>query len=1229
MASPLKIGLSIVGAIGLGFLARLLAPKVAQPEIGETEIPPTESRYGEPIAYGYGRTRMTGHILWAGNVERVEEEQRSGGGGKKGGKGRRGSSIKTWKYYQDVLVSFGSGRRAFQIRKIWTDSKEVDFEADDLFDGEEGVRIYMRGGEAPVVNNPSVAIPRNALGQTIDPLFEDKLDEVPAYTGHVLLAVARMPLGSFANRLPRFSAEIEYLEEGQSSTITEGDLEDPNLLETTAVAPFDFTAGNRVNALGVSLDAEANRLYVLLSKRSGSNVLPRLVVIAPGPPGRILRDRDIPAMVGSRAVHRLENANLLAVSNQRAVLGGQVTIGLPGQGDPINAVFNHKTGAWEHGDALSFASRWGPRRSSDLNSALFAAFFQGDQSIVAAFHTAPAGSDTRGSSYFLTYRFVNGKWQRSNYAAGSSDSLGPYDWEDGFNDRILTPVSFGSFVLIGFVHNIHIRLVRVGPIEDFRTASPINEAYTTTPCADVHSDITTFLPRAAGVTMIRRGRSGQAFIFVASNRGLEIILVSSSGEYTGQVWNPPGSTADDVPQDGEARRGPYIRGNYVYQTAANEYILMNWESRLFIRVSDYSVLGPPNPLIGIFVTNGKLRQWLFYIWRGQEPEVEVWGNIGAGGSTGLIPDIIKDVGRQCGVPEDGIVINEGLGPLAPEGGFRVSNQTSGKAIIRPLVDIFQLLVRETGDGKIEVMPRAAVGTTPALTVDARDLLSVQLREEDVATVLNKTQKNESEIPRIQEITYTNRDRSYQSSTASFRRPRSPEPSTLSEDRDSLSAPLVVQPREAKSASEVILTRKWVERDFYSIAMSYRALALEPGDILALIDGPQRVLLDIASVEIGTNFVVLVEATVVSAGLYAGTGSEGDGGTPVQPPVITVPVADLYILQIPLLEDRHAAPAGRDRKYAATAPDILVDGTWSGAQVYRVAGDDLDQLGGTSGGVVKGITANAVGDPASPWRVDRDNHIDVYVEYGAESFANAPLSQLLDHDRPVNVGVLIKENGDTEILQFMTATEIPDQGVWRLSGLLRGRRGTEWAAYGHKSGEQFLMLNVSGVVSYDLPVEGIDATPPIVYRYVALTTSQRFNPNDVVSQQNRGESLRPYAPVHIGAVRLTNGDILIYWTRRTRIGGALRNFTSDVPVSEGSDRYDVEVVSGEQVIHAAPGVPGGTRPSGSLPYSTSGYTFSLTDQLNSGFTGDEISVRVYQLSDEVGRGFTGSRTITLE
>jgi hypothetical protein len=57
----------------------------------------------------------------------------------------------------------------------------------------------------------------------------------------------------------------------------------------------------------------------------------------------------------------------------------------------------------------------------------------------------------------------------------------------------------------------------------------------------------------------------------------------------------------------------------------------------------------------------------------------------------------------------------------------------------------------------------------------------------------------------------------------------------------------------------------------------------------------------------------------------------------------------------------------------------------------------------------------------------------------------------------------------EIIQFRTATLLlANSRRYRLSGLLRGRRGTEWAVDTHTAHDRFVMINPDGVKRVTLP-----------------------------------------------------------------------------------------------------------------------------------------------------------------
>jgi hypothetical protein len=108
----------------------------------------------------------------------------------------------------------------------------------------------------------------------------------------------------------------------------------------------------------------------------------------------------------------------------------------------------------------------------------------------------------------------------------------------------------------------------------------------------------------------------------------------------------------------------------------------------------------------------------------------------------------------------------------------------------------------------------------------------------------------------------------------------------------------------------------------------------------------------------------------------------------------------------------------------------------------------------------------------------------------------------------------------ELLQFGQATPLGN-GRFRLSHLLRGRGGTEWACGTHAEGETFCLLQLGTLQAVALPTWALGAT--MTARTAAASTSLAFN----------GESVRPVSPVDLTAEIQDSGDLLIGWVRRSR------------------------------------------------------------------------------------------------
>lgn len=150
----------------------------------------------------------------------------------------------------------------------------------------------------------------------------------------------------------------------------------------------------------------------------------------------------------------------------------------------------------------------------------------------------------------------------------------------------------------------------------------------------------------------------------------------------------------------------------------------------------------------------------------------------------------------------------------------------------------------------------------------------------------------------------------------------------------------------------------------------------------------------------------------------------------------------------------------------------------------------------------------------------------------------------------------------ELMQF-AGVEALGAGRYRLSGLRRGLRGTEWAIAGHDPGEVFLLIEEDRLVE---PLMALGGQCEIG----AMVEVRAVGRGDVVPVAAAltigGDAVMPPSPVHLTA-RATADGWAFGWTRRSRNGWRWAS-GGDVPLGEESERYALTVLDGGAVVRAA-------------------------------------------------------------
>jgi len=175
-------------------------------------------------------------------------------------------------------------------------------------------------------------------------------------------------------------------------------------------------------------------------------------------------------------------------------------------------------------------------------------------------------------------------------------------------------------------------------------------------------------------------------------------------------------------------------------------------------------------------------------------------------------------------------------------------------------------------------------------------------------------------------------------------------------------------------------------------------------------------------------------------------------------------------------------------------------------------------------------------PASPLLWDESGTFDVALLNEAMALQSATPDAVLAGANAALVG--------DELIQFREATPLGGS-IYRLSGLLRGRRGTEWAIDAHEIGEPFVLVERDSLVFPDVP-PGTG-----LVRVLAVGMADAQPPEQRLVQP--GRALLPLSPAHVRALAQPNGDTEIGWVRRSRNGWRWLD-GADAPLVEEAERY---------------------------------------------------------------------------
>ncbi|MCP1468708.1 hypothetical protein J3E64_000375 [Sphingobium sp. OAS761] len=362
--------------------------------------------------------------------------------------------------------------------------------------------------------------------------------------------------------------------------------------------------------------------------------------------------------------------------------------------------------------------------------------------------------------------------------------------------------------------------------------------------------------------------------------------------------------------------------------------------------------------------------------------------------------------------------------------------------------------------------------------------------------------------------------------------------------EGIDLPAVLAADAARALAAARLATLWTGRAVVTLRCGWEALTLQPGMAVRIADVPG--LWRIEEREWEAMAVRLSLRRVPGAGTAPPGGASS--GTMVRQVDAPHGPTTLMLADLPPL-----------REAVASAPLVVAAASggagWRGAALFVTGeGGEAVPIGRSAPRATLG-TADAALPPGSAVLVDGRNALTVTLLSPDMELAGADEAALAQGRNLCLLG--------RELMQFGHAART-GAASYRLTGLRRGLRGTEWAMADHAAGEPFLLVEEDRLVE-PLVLAGIagEAGASLALAAIGIGDVDPAGAQIAVS----GEAMMPPCPVHLAARPDGAGGWTFGWTRRSRAGWRWLS-GADVPLGEEAEAYDVALFDGDGLIRSA-------------------------------------------------------------
>ncbi len=1166
LGSAIGVGASagwIVGSI----IGGLLFPSgggdpVEGPRLGDLSV--TSSAYGAPIQKSFGTIRMAGNIIWSTGIEEVKSTKKQSTGGKGGGSSQ---TQVTYEYFSTFALSFGEGE-ADDVTRLWADGK----------------LIYDKTGSGDEITKIGLSFRFYPGNETQEPdgLIEDDqgVDQTPAFRGLCYLVFDRMPLKDFGNRIPNITAEVTF-NGNTSQTTTETDfftVAEGGLTDDFAGADWLPDYNRSVHYVGVPSNNPNECFLRRFQTRTMTEDRQK----------QFTTDTNAENVLSFELYTILDSGNIIAgggTGNARPIF-----LINPDSLDIVDT-FGDNTGGFSFSDVQFPALAEGRQAGCRLQGST------GPEEYFLGVAIGPGNSDfgvLRVTDSSLTYVFDS---ESTNYTVLGNTHYGTCQGAigEGFGEcYFVTRLSPATTTA-----DLNFYKVTINSGAAYNSAADAYNGVTPefivslgpgdliSGATDVASLIGLMYDEVDDTLMFQFTESGDAYMAKMDPSTGTVLWVTALG-----------ITSNTQHQGFNKSR---VIGGIYGQVSGTESMALRTATGVIFDTQS----GWPST-----VDNSDGGWWdgrssIFYKGITSPTSFAKFPFFRGSGAGTPLSEIVEAICVDTGLDTTDIDVTDLAATSVP--GYTIGRQTTARAAIQPLAAAYFFDGVES-DYILNFTLRD--GKTSVATITQDELATVDDKSGDF---FQESRIQDVELPRRFTVTHLDSENDYLQGAQSAQRIFNPVPSSNSKNEMGLQIAASFTAEFAKQIAEKQLYSAWIERSNYSITIPWKYLFLDPNDIITInTDDGDVFRARIVTSDVGVGFSMEITGISNEAAQYTST-VEADPGTGVpDQEFLGLESTKLILLCSPLLRDSDDTARTVSQLYYFMGG--FGQPGWTAGTLFKSAENtEFSDVGSIIGEMAWGSAATALGDVVDPFSTDETNTLQVFMNVGGSKITSVTQLEMVNGANPA---ALVHSNGvDVEIIQFRDVVT-NDDGSFTLSGLLRGRRGSESFTDGHSVGDTFLLLESDTGDSAHLALDEIGSSR----FYKAVTSGQMFEDADTITKASPGNDLKPRAPVSQTATASGN-DIDLAWLRRTRVGGGLQDGTGIVPLNEDTEEYEVDVydATGTTIEHTETGL---TSPA---------WTFTEAEQNAAGLSPplSEIIVEIYQISAQVGRGFTKKVTLDVE